>query len=53
VRGSTVSNPGNLQPHVYACLGFRDHIVSAWNSTIMRTTGKTGMIRTIVHVEAA
>jgi SAM-dependent methyltransferase len=27
VRGSTVSNPSNLQPHVYACLGFRDHIV--------------------------
>jgi hypothetical protein len=27
VRGSTVSNPSNLQPHAYVCLGFRDHIV--------------------------
>jgi hypothetical protein len=27
VRGSAVSNPSNLQPHAYVCLGFRDHIV--------------------------
>jgi hypothetical protein len=27
IRGITVSMPGNIQPHAYVCIGFRDHIV--------------------------
>jgi hypothetical protein len=27
MRGSTVPMPGNIQPHAYVCVGFRDHIV--------------------------
>ena len=27
MRGSTTSMPGNIQPHAYVCVGFRDHIV--------------------------
>jgi hypothetical protein len=27
IRGITVSMPGNIQPHAYICIGFRDHIV--------------------------
>jgi len=27
IRGSTASMPGNIQPHAYVCVGFRDHIV--------------------------
>jgi hypothetical protein len=27
MRGSTTSTPGNIQPHAYVCVGFRDHIV--------------------------
>ena len=27
IRASTVSMPGNIQPHAYVCIGFRDHIV--------------------------
>jgi len=27
MRGSTASTPTNIQPHVYVCVGFRDHIV--------------------------
>jgi hypothetical protein len=27
IRGITVSIPGNIQPHAYVCIGFRDHIV--------------------------
>jgi len=27
IRGITVSMPGNIQPHAYVCVGFRDHIV--------------------------
>src|SRR6516165_4743464 len=25
IRGITVSMPGNIQPHAYVCIGFRDH----------------------------
>jgi hypothetical protein len=27
MRGSTASTPTNVQPHAYACVAFRDHIV--------------------------
>ena len=27
IRGITGSIPGNIQPHAYVCIGFRDHIV--------------------------
>ena len=27
IRGITVSMQGNIQPHAYICIGFRDHIV--------------------------
>ena len=27
MRGSTASTPTNIQPHVYVCVGFRDHII--------------------------
>jgi len=27
MRGSTVAMSGNIQPHAYVCVGFRDHIV--------------------------
>ena len=27
IRGITVSMPGNIQPHAYVCIGYRDHIV--------------------------
>jgi hypothetical protein len=27
IRGITVSMPGNIQPHAYVCIGFRDHVV--------------------------
>src|SRR6516162_6652418 len=27
IRAITVSMPGNIQPHAYVCVGFRDHIV--------------------------
>jgi hypothetical protein len=27
IHGITVSMPGNIQPHAYVCIGFRDHIV--------------------------
>ena len=27
IRAITVSMPGNIQPHAYVCIGFRDHIV--------------------------
>jgi hypothetical protein len=27
IRGITVSMPGNIQPHAYVCVGFRDHVV--------------------------
>jgi len=27
MRGSTAAMPGNIQPHAYVCVGFRDHIV--------------------------
>ena len=27
IRGSTAATPGNIQPHAYVCVGFRDHIV--------------------------
>jgi hypothetical protein len=27
IRGITVSMLGNIQPHAYVCIGFRDHIV--------------------------
>ena len=27
IRGITGSMPGNIQPHAYVCIGFRDHIV--------------------------
>ena len=49
IRGITVSMPGNLQPHAYVCIGFRDQSFSAWNSMITRFAKRIGMILMIVH----
>jgi len=53
VRGSTVSDPSNLQPHAYVCLGFRDHIVQRLEFDDHEDHQKNWNDRTIVRVNVA
>ena len=52
IRGITVSMPGNIQPHAYVCIGFRDHIVHRMEFDDHSVRQRTGTILMIVPARA-
>jgi hypothetical protein len=52
MRGSTVPIPDNIQPHIYVCVGFRDHIVRRMEFDDTKTIRRIGMISMIVSANS-